>query len=158
MANIERTRFAHEINPHYSMYGGEPYEWKVYVKVRLRRVSDGREIEVDDSVPHPADHEGDVSGPRFMWSAGNYACDCNRHLFFQRALGEMPDDDVVCSHDRYEVVAPAWIVEAIEAERRNQQAQQEFLAKHKPGRASVKDIDEETGTVTMSMERIPDNG
>ncbi len=29
----------------------------------------------------------------FMWEEGNYSCDCNRHLFFERAVGNEPDWD-----------------------------------------------------------------
>jgi hypothetical protein len=29
----------------------------------------------------------------YIWSEGNYACDCNRHLFFERAAGHEPYDD-----------------------------------------------------------------
>lgn len=43
----------------------------------------------------------------FIWSDGNYACDCNRHLFFERAGGVDPYDDPdhvsVCTDDKYSV-------------------------------------------------------
>lgn len=29
----------------------------------------------------------------FNWSEGNYSCDCNRHLFFERAGGVEPYED-----------------------------------------------------------------
>ena len=38
----------------------------------------------------------------FIWEEGNYACDCNRALFFARASGK-PEPDITCSHDRYRV-------------------------------------------------------
>ena len=38
----------------------------------------------------------------FMWTEGNYGCDCNRHLFFERANGVEPDDDTVqCGEAKY---------------------------------------------------------
>lgn len=29
--------------------------------------------------------------PHYLWSDGNYGCDCNRYLFFERAGGKDPD-------------------------------------------------------------------
>ena len=44
----------------------------------------------------------------WMWTEGNYSCDCNRELEFRRALGETPEwDDVECSEGRFSV----WIRE-----------------------------------------------
>lgn len=38
----------------------------------------------------------------FIWEDGNYACDCNRKLFFERAIGVEPQDDaVICGHDKF---------------------------------------------------------
>lgn len=40
----------------------------------------------------------------FMWAEGNYACDCNRQLFFERALGRRDPFDneaVKCGEGRY---------------------------------------------------------
>jgi len=39
----------------------------------------------------------------YMWEEGNYACDCNRRLFFARAVGEEEDWDSPCSSDQYDV-------------------------------------------------------
>lgn len=36
----------------------------------------------------------------FLWSEGNYACDCNRSLFFARAKG-LDDPDRECGEERY---------------------------------------------------------
>jgi len=42
-------------------------------------------------------------GDDYMWSEGNYACDCNRALFFARANGE-PDPKILwCSRGKYRV-------------------------------------------------------
>ena len=38
----------------------------------------------------------------FIWEDGNFACDCNRYLFFQRA-GEEPEGDYSCSDGQYKV-------------------------------------------------------
>lgn len=40
---------------------------------------------------------------RFNWDEGNYACDCNRRLFFARAGGESEPKDVECSWNRFSV-------------------------------------------------------
>ncbi|MCK4500745.1 hypothetical protein KAU11_09605 [Candidatus Babeliales bacterium] len=41
---------------------------------------------------------------RYIWSDGNYSCACNRHLFFERAIGNEPDDDdVKCGSMWYQI-------------------------------------------------------
>jgi hypothetical protein len=43
-----------------------------------------------------------------MWLEGNYACDCNRHLFFERGAGNDPevcDPDFPCGEGRYVLVS-----------------------------------------------------
>ena len=38
----------------------------------------------------------------FLWTDGNYACDCNREIFFLRAGGEDPPTDLVtCGETRF---------------------------------------------------------
>jgi hypothetical protein len=63
----------------------------------IRRNSDGlvRQCRTDWSVDDPSD---------FIWSEGNYACDCNRYLFFQRAADEPDDDVVACGATAYTVL------------------------------------------------------
>lgn len=39
----------------------------------------------------------------YMWSEGNYACDCNRSLFFARANGEEDPADPRCGDAAYSV-------------------------------------------------------
>lgn len=41
----------------------------------------------------------------FIWEEGNFACDCNRHDFFERAGGVEPefDEDAECSDYKYAV-------------------------------------------------------
>ena len=39
----------------------------------------------------------------FWWEEGNAACDCNRSLFFLRALGEEEPEDIVCGYGKFSV-------------------------------------------------------
>lgn len=49
----------------------------------------------------------DYPGADFIWSEGNFACDCNRALFFEEAIGN-DDPDRECGSEAYTVriVAP----------------------------------------------------
>lgn len=38
----------------------------------------------------------------YIWSEGNFSCDCNRHLFFQRAI-DAEERAYVCGQDKYSV-------------------------------------------------------
>lgn len=38
----------------------------------------------------------------FLWSEGNYGCDCNRHLFFARAAND-GEPDVECGDGRFAI-------------------------------------------------------
>lgn len=73
-----------------------------YVAI-IRRVSDGLERRSPETFPW--DTEGENSW--FWWSEGNYGCDCNRFLAFERSGGENPDMDderIQCGHGAYQVV------------------------------------------------------
>lgn len=39
----------------------------------------------------------------FLWSEGNYACDCNRSLFFARAKGLDDPEDNQCGDEKYSI-------------------------------------------------------
>jgi hypothetical protein len=47
------------------------------------------------------DHDG---ADEYMWTDGNYGCDCNRHLFFGRAIGQEPREDYPCGKTRYTAI------------------------------------------------------
>ena len=55
------------------------------INVHIRRNADG----VERIYPFP-EHGWDTDGSDYIWADGNYACDCNRHLFFERAAGNEP--------------------------------------------------------------------
>lgn len=67
---------------------------------RIRRNSDGL-LREDDGHEVP-ERERNVELVRFMWTEGNYGCDCNRALFFAHAAGE-EDPDVACGEGLYSV-------------------------------------------------------
>jgi hypothetical protein len=52
---------------------------------------------------HETMMDGDPDPGDFIWSDGNYSCDCNRRLFFARAAGEDEDWDGGCSDGLYAV-------------------------------------------------------
>lgn len=51
--------------------------------------------EWDDEDPNPT---------LFIWEEGNYSCDCNRRLFFERAKGNDPGLNQPCGETRYSVL------------------------------------------------------
>jgi len=40
---------------------------------------------------------------RYIWEEGNFACDCNRALFFARSIGEDDPEDRPCGDERFTV-------------------------------------------------------
>lgn len=53
-------------------------------------------------VAHEAEWEDtDDSATEFMWTEGNYSCDCNRSLFYRGAAGEPEDDRRPCGDERF---------------------------------------------------------
>jgi hypothetical protein len=64
--------------------------------IEIRRNSDGVVRSYFDSY----EWQGD-----YMWTDGNYSCDCNRYLFFMRAAGEDEGDLIAdrCGDGGYSV-------------------------------------------------------
>lgn len=52
--------------------------------------------------PFPGD---EPAGTEFIWTEGNYACDCNRKAFFDAAMGD-PSDAIgnPCGHGAFELM------------------------------------------------------
>lgn len=72
---------------------------KVDVLVHIRKNKTGEvRIHKDDLYLRE-----DGSPNMFMWEDGNYACDCNRRLFFARVNGEDEDWESDCSNTEYSV-------------------------------------------------------
>ena len=67
----------------------------IRLKVEIRRNSDG-----EQAVDVWPDWDFNV----FWWEEGNASCDCNRELFFERALGRNPCwDEATCGDGGYSV-------------------------------------------------------
>lgn len=53
-------------------------------------------------------HHSDFSweeASEFIWIEGNYACDCNRHLFFEKSIGNNPvTSNVECGDSKYTAI------------------------------------------------------
>src|SRR5687768_13069390 len=72
---------------------------KIVAHIRLNATGEVRAYPMS----FPLDWEEDTPSD-FMWTDGNYACDCNRALFFGYATGdEMDDDDTPCGEGAYAV-------------------------------------------------------
>lgn len=40
----------------------------------------------------------------YLWSEGNWSCDCNRALFFARAKGEEDPEGLECTEGKFSVI------------------------------------------------------
>jgi hypothetical protein len=45
--------------------------------------------------------DGAATPSVFNWEENNYSCDCNRRLFFERAVNPDYDDDLPCSEGEF---------------------------------------------------------
>lgn len=64
----------------------------------IRCVATGEEAWTDE---FPGD---EPAGTDYIWTEGNYACDCNRRLFFELARGRARPDDYPRGDTAYELV------------------------------------------------------
>lgn len=80
--------------------------------ITLRRNSDGKTLTFEDEWTDSPRYRGSPQWePRnavFQWTDGNGGCDCNRHLYFERALGRADSEDLwdeaVCGDELYTLV------------------------------------------------------
>ena len=70
----------------------------VIAEIRENSTGEVREYRTKDIL---RDFESEPS--EFTWSDGNYACDCNRALFFARANNEPEDWETSCSDGKFSV-------------------------------------------------------
>lgn len=74
-------------------------------RVLLIRNADGAEAWYESEWPNSVDPEAEFASLAFLFRDGNYSCDCNRELFFRRALGEdVGWDEVECGESRYRAI------------------------------------------------------
>ena len=66
------------------------------VTVKIKHIPTGEIINFPDTF----DYSTEWYNPIFIWEHGNYACDCNRHIFFHNFK---EGEDINCSHDLYQV-------------------------------------------------------
>lgn len=72
---------------------------KIPVNVHIGRNSDG-----EVRIQYWPEYGWDETGSDYIWADGNYACDCNRYLFFERAGGAEPNwDEGSCGDAAYSV-------------------------------------------------------
>lgn len=66
--------------------------------VTLERVSDGIRREASDEYEN-------VEQAEYLWTEGNWACDCNRALAFARAAGEPDPEPRPCGSVAFRAVS-----------------------------------------------------
>lgn len=73
---------------------------KCIAEIRNNATGEIREFETDEILTN-----GNKSPDIFNWEENNFACDCNRLLFFKRAGNEESEEDwsVKCSDGKYSV-------------------------------------------------------
>lgn len=75
---------------------------KVMAHIRRNETGEVRALPINDYF-----FDGDTAHPSpYNWEEGNYSCDCNRLIFFNRFVGvEMGDDDeeVACTDGLFSV-------------------------------------------------------
>lgn len=61
-------------------------------------------VEITDTSTGIAATYQDEDYDEYMWTDGNYGCDCNRFLFHSRALGKDPNwDEGECGSERFKI-------------------------------------------------------
>ena len=73
--------------------------WWVKLRLQIRNNKTSEIVETDETGIFD---EYTQEASTFIWSEGNFKCDCNRQLFFNRAKGE-PDEDVECGEGKFSV-------------------------------------------------------
>jgi hypothetical protein len=72
---------------------------KCVAEIRNNETLEIREYEIDQVL-----YNGDTFPDVFNWKENNYSCDCNRRLFFDRAIGaENDESDIECSDGKFSV-------------------------------------------------------
>lgn len=85
---------------HRRVYGRDDSVWLDVVATITDRET-GASVNIDTTVMYSQEDNGDMVSPG-SWAWGNYECDCNRALFFERARG-VEIDPPACSTGRFAV-------------------------------------------------------
>ncbi len=64
-----------------------------------------RDVAIGETRVYRPEQDYETPFDDYIWSEGNYACDCNRALFFAAAAGEERDDSINCSDGRFVIAA-----------------------------------------------------
>lgn len=74
-------------------------------RVSITQVATGKIVEFDDVWGYPGYKRGEnwENDPVFIWWEGNYSCDCNRDLFFNRISNPAYDTDMPCGESAYKL-------------------------------------------------------
>jgi hypothetical protein len=73
-------------------------------RVNLTHIPSNQTVEFDDTWGYPDYIRGEdwETDPVFIWTDGNYGCDCNRHIFFNKdGLNNINYEDVECGEKLY---------------------------------------------------------
>jgi hypothetical protein len=79
------------INPAVAPLGGMLGSATDGYRVLLRKNATGEERWIENKGPWS----------EYLWTEGNFGCDCNRHLFFERSGSQETDEDVECGESAY---------------------------------------------------------
>lgn len=75
-------------------------------RISLTQIETSKTVEFDDKWGYPDYVRGEdwEYDPVFIWTDGNYSCDCNRHIFFYKdGLKTNDYEDVECGDKLYKV-------------------------------------------------------
>lgn len=76
----------------------------MFIDVHITKVATGEIRIYADNYVYDQDGENSDSLIERMWESGNYSCDCNRYLFFERPGGGNPYFGThLCSEELYRV-------------------------------------------------------
>ena len=77
---------------------------KVYFQVRDNRTGVVKRLDGEKDIWGDPDTREGFGVSDFSYSMGNYSCDCNRSIFFDRANGtDHPNKHHTCGHDRFDL-------------------------------------------------------
>ena len=66
----------------------------ILCNIEIKRVSDGVLVIIAEDLDFVQWHAGvEPCVSTYIWEEGNYSCDCNRAIFFNRAQGQETDID-----------------------------------------------------------------